>query len=309
MFWKTRSKAGISLTFNMLSGIINVNKPGGFTSHQIVSRLRKILGIKQVGHTGTLDPLAVGVLPVCTGKATRIIEYLDTSKAYRAYILLGVKTDTYDTEGRVLQKSPVKPDPEKINEYLDGFLGTIKQIPPMYSAVHYKGKRLYEYARKNIEIEDIPAREVIINAIELVEIQNPDAENPVLVVDIDCSGGTYIRSIAHDLGEKLGYGCCLENLIRTRSGKFYLEDSLSLEQIEGYAQKGEVEKFLIHPGKVLDFEVIEIDREQKDRIKNGQSLVTAAHHEEKLIQLVFEDNLAAIAEVKEDKIKPVKVFC
>lgn len=270
--------------------------------------MRKILGIKRIGHTGTLDPLAIGVLPICVGKATRIIEYLDTSKAYRAYILLGVKTDTYDTEGEVLQKTPVKPDLDKIKVYFKEFLGDITQVPPMYSAVHYKGKRLYEYARKNIEIKDIPARKVTINAVNPVEVQNPDSENPVLVVDIDCSGGTYIRSIAHDLGEKLGYGCCLENLTRTSSGKFSLKDSFTLEQIEEYTQKGELEKFLIHPEKVLDFEVLEIDKAQRDRIKNGQSLNIVNHQESKLVQLIFEDNLAAIAEIKEDKIKPLKVF-
>ncbi len=293
----------------MLSGIINVNKPKGYTSYQVVSRLKKILGIKQIGHTGTLDPLAVGVLPICTGKATRIIEYLDSSKAYRAYILLGIKTTTYDTEGKILEKILIKPDIDKIKDYLQEFKGRITQTPPMYSAVHYKGKRLYEYARKNIEIKDIPTRQVIINTIRLIDIEKIDTENPVLVVDIDCSGGTYIRSIAHDLGEKLGYGCCLENLTRLKSGKFRLEDSLTLEQIEEYYKKGEIEKFLINPADVLDLEVLKIDCEQKSRIKNGQSLFFEEQRAQGMIQLVYEDSLAAIAEVIENRIRPVKVFC
>lgn len=292
----------------MLNGIINVNKPTGLTSHQVVSRLRKILGIKQIGHTGTLDPLAVGVLPVCTGKFTRIIEYLDTSKAYRAYILLGVETDTYDMEGKILEKTPVKPDIEKIKEKLQDFQGEITQIPPMYSAVHYKGKRLYEYARKNQEVKDIPQRRVTINEIKLVEIQNKETENPVIVVDIDCSGGTYIRSIAHDLGKKLGYGSCLQNLTRTRSGKFTLDDSLELEQIEEYYKKGEITKFLIQPESILDLEVYKIDSAQRERVKNGQSLIIEGQEKEKLVQLIYDNSLAAIARIADHKIKPVKVF-
>jgi len=293
----------------MLNGIINVNKPKGCTSHKVVSRIRKILGIKKVGHTGTLDPLAVGVLPVCTGKATRIIEYLDTSKAYRAYMLLGVRTDTYDLEGEVIGKKPVKPDISQIEEYLKEFKGEITQIPPIYSAIHYKGKRLYEYARKNIKIEEIPTRKVTINNITLLDVENPKSENPVIVVDIDCSGGTYIRSIAHDLGEKLGYGCCLKDLIRTRSGKFRIEDSLTLEQVEEYRQKGETDKFLTPPEKVLELEVMEINEEGRNRIKNGQNLSLPNQEGERLVQLVYNHNLAAIARVKEEEIKPVKVFC
>ncbi len=302
-----RNRADISSTFNMLNGIINVNKPGGFTSHQVVNRLRKILGMKKIGHAGTLDPLAVGVLPVCTGKATRIIEYLDTSKAYRAYILLGVETDTYDIEGKIQRKISVNLDIERIKSYLQEFKGEITQIPPVYSAVHYKGRRLYEYARKNIEIKNIPARQVIIDNIELVDIKRINTENPILVVDIDCSAGTYIRSIAHDLGVKLGYGCCLENLTRTRAGNFRLEESLTLEQIENYYRRGEVFQFLINPVEVLGFEVVEIDREQRDKLKSGQGLMLSGL-KEGMAQLVFKSSLVSVAEISGNFVKPVKVF-
>ncbi len=295
----------------MLSGIINVNKPKGSTSHQAVSKLRKILQIRQIGHTGTLDPLATGVLPICIGKAARIIEYLDTSKAYRASVLLGVSTDTYDVDGEIIDKKPVKLDIEKIKAFLQEFKGEITQTPPIYSAVHYKGKRLYEYARKNIEVADIPERKVVINNIKLVDIENPDSENPVLIVDIDCSGGTYIRSIAHDLGEKLGYGGCIQNLIRTRSGKFRIEDSLTLEQTEEFYKNNEIEKFLLPAGAFLDFEVLEINEEQKNRIKNGQGIYVEEKKQPKgkLVQLVYENKLAAIAKVEEKNILPAKVFC
>ncbi|HSA06641.1 MAG TPA: tRNA pseudouridine(55) synthase TruB [Candidatus Gastranaerophilales bacterium] len=294
----------------MITGIININKPKGITSQDVVSKLRKILKIKQIGHTGTLDPLATGVLPMCIGKATRIIEYLDTSKSYRAYILLGVETDTYDMEGEILKKQPIIPDKEQIESCLQEFKGEITQIPPIYSAVHYKGKRLYEYARKNIEITDIPERKVTINDIKLLSIEKMDSENPALVVDIDCSGGTYIRSIASDLGKKLGYGCCLENLTRTGSGNFRIEDSLTLEQVEEYFSKNEPEKFIIPPERVLGLERVIIDQDQKNKIKNGLCLsIEKFYPEKKLIQLIFEDSLSAIAEAEGNKIKPLKVFC
>ncbi len=285
----------------MLFGIINVNKPEGLTSHQVVSKLRKTLGIKQVGHTGTLDPLAVGVLPVCAGKATRLVQYLDTSKAYRAFILLGVETDTYDIEGNVIEQKTVEPDKEQIAGLLEGFKGETTQTPPVYSAVHYKGKRLYEYARKNIEVKDIPQRQIIINDIRLVSI-----ENSVAVVDIECSGGTYIRSIAHDLGEKLGYGACLKNLTRTRSGKFRLEDSFTLPEIENSPP----EKFLIPPQNVLDLEIMEITGEQKNEICKGKSIrADRAFSRAKPIQLVYKGVLLSIACPEDSVIKPVKVFC
>ncbi len=294
----------------MLTGVINIDKPKGFTSHQVVSRLRKLLNIKQVGHTGTLDPLATGVLPICVGKATKIIEYLDTSKAYRAYIILGIETDTYDMEGQILEQKPATIDLTEIKKFLNDFKGEITQTPPIYSAIHHKGKRLYEYARKNIEVADIPTRKVLINSIELIETQETETKNPVIVVDIDCSGGTYIRSIAHDLGEKLGYGASLKDLTRTKSGSFLLEDSFTLEKIEEYCQKGEVEQFLLPPQNVLNFEAIEINQEQRDKIKNGQSIDDSKNRENgKFVQLICEDHLAAIAKVMENKIKPVKVFC
>lgn len=292
----------------MLCGIINVNKSKGYTSHQVVSRLRKILNIKKIGHTGTLDPLAAGVLPVCAGRFTRVIEYLNTSKSYRAYFLLGVKTDTYDIEGTIIDQKAVIPDYETIKKNLNEFIGEIEQTPPMYSAVHYKGKRLYEYARKNIEIDELPKRKVKIKDIRFVDIQNQYGENPVIIVDIDCSGGTYIRSIANDLGEKLGYGCCLKDLIRTSSGKFLLKDSFTLEQIEEYVNRGDIEKILINPVEMIDLEVIEISFEQVEKIKNGQSYILEGNKKEGFFQLVFENRLAAIAEFKDKKIKPVKVF-
>ena len=304
-------------------GIINVNKPKGFTSHDVVAKLRKILNINQIGHTGTLDPMATGVLPVCVGKATKIIQYLESSKAYRAFIKLGVKTDTYDMEGQILEKIPVTLNIEEVKKHLECFKGEITQTPPIYSAVHYKGKRLYEYARKNIEINDIPTRKVTINSIEwIASSQAPrnddksleDSENPVLIIDIDCSEGTYIRSIAYDLGEKLGCGACLSGLIRTKAGRFTLEKTHTLEEIESLYQTGDFDKFLVNPVEILPLEIFEIDEILLEKIKKGQSfsngqiLSYAQDDNKSLLQLVYKNKLAAIARFEDNVIKPVNVF-
>lgn len=300
-----------------LFGIINVNKPKGFTSHDVVAKLRKILNTKQIGHTGTLDPMATGVLPVCIGKATKIIQYLESSKAYRAFIKLGIKTDTYDMEGKILKEVPVKISTEKAIEFLNKFKGEITQTPPIYSAVHYKGKRLYEYARKNIELTDIPTRKVIINSIELIEIAEKDTDNPVLVVDIDCAEGTYIRSIASDLGENLGCGACLSGLIRTKAGKFILQESQTLEEIEILKNTDDLNKIFTNPVNILPLKIFDIDELLLEKIKNGQHFsvellpsFTADLMLDKsdLIQLVYKNKLAAIARIEDNKIKPVNVF-
>lgn len=289
-------------------GIINVNKTKGMTSHDVVSKLRKILGIKQIGHTGTLDPMAVGVLPCCIGGATKIIPYLESSKAYKAYIKLGITTSTYDTEGDILEKKLVNLDLERINECLNDFKGEIEQTPPIYSAVHYKGKRLYEYARKNIEIPDIPTRKVTINLIELMNIPDKNAENPVLIVNIDCSEGTYIRSIAYDLGNKLGCGAHLSYLARTRAGKFTVENAFTLDEIQDFHANGNSDNFLINPITVLPLEIINVDESMLPKIKNGQSFAAPEQFKQKNIQLVFENRLAAIACLEDNMIKPIKVF-
>jgi len=289
-------------------GIINVNKPKGFTSHDVVNKLRKIFKIKQIGHTGTLDPMAVGVLPVCIGKATKIIQYLESSKAYRAFIKLGIKTDTYDMEGEILEKIPVNLNIEKVKKYLEEFKGEITQTPPIYSAVHYKGKRLYEYARNNIEVTDIPTRKVTINLIDLIDISEKNSENPVLIVDIDCMEGTYIRSIAYDLGEKLGYGACLSGLIRTKAGRFLFEDAHTLKEIESFYQTGDFNKFLINPVEILPLEIFEIDETLLDKIKNGQHFSVERAFKSNLLQLVYKNKLAAIARFEDNIIKPMNVF-
>jgi len=294
-----------------LFGIINLNKPAGITSHDAVQKIRRILKIKQVGHSGTLDPFAHGVLPIFIGKATKLIQYLDTSKVYRAYIRLGISTDTFDSEGKILQKQPVKVDMDKISNAIASFRGEITQTPPMHSAVHYKGKRLYEYARNNIQIEDIPQRQVTVNSIKLIEINDEASENPIITVDIDCSGGTYIRSIANDLGNLLGYGAYLENLERTKSGKFLIKDSLNFEQIEKASEEGKIEGILINPLEVLDLVQIEINKEEFSKIQKGQFIGLPDNidlEEEQTVLLVSENKTLAVAFVKENTICPRNVF-
>lgn len=300
-----------SLVSGNLFGIINVNKPVKFTSHDVVSKLRKILNIRQIGHTGTLDPLAVGVLPVCIGKATRIIQYLEGSKAYRAYVKLGIRTNTYDADGEIIEDNSVNLDLQRIQDALKEFQGEITQKPPIYSAVHYKGKRLYEYARANIEVEDIPERNVHINSIELLDILNKDSDHPTLIVDIDCSGGTYIRSIANDLGDILGYGASLDSLIRTKSGRFTIDKSHSLEEIQEFFRSGRLNEILINPVDVINLERVSITEDQINKVTKGQYIKIC--DENKLaniekIQLIYENKLIAIARIEEDKAFPINVF-
>lgn len=300
-----------SLVSGNLFGIINVNKPVKFTSHDVVSKLRKILNIRQIGHTGTLDPLAVGVLPVCIGKATKIIQYLEDSKAYRAYIKLGIRTNTYDADGEIIEDNSVNLDLQRIQDALKEFQGEITQKPPIYSAVHYKGKRLYEYARANIEVEDIPERNVHINSIELLDILNKDSDHPTLIVDIDCSGGTYIRSIANDLGDILDYGASLDSLIRTKSGRFTIDKSHSLEEIQEFFRSGRLNEILINPVDVINLERVSITEDQINKVTKGQYIKIC--DENKLaniekIQLIYENKLIAIARVEEDKAFPINVF-
>lgn len=211
-------------------GFINLNKPAGFTSHDCIAKLRKLLNTRKIGHGGTLDPAATGVLPIAVGKATRLLQFLPEPKAYRALIRLGVTTDTDDLEGDVIQSvEKVDLESAQIDACLNTFLGTIEQVPPIYSAIKKNGKKLYELARKGEEIVVQP-RTIHISKIELININIADFYE--LEVNIECSPGTYIRAIARDLGKMLGVGGTLAGLIRTESCGMYLEDSITFEQIE-----------------------------------------------------------------------------
>ena len=208
-------------------GILVIDKPAGPTSHDVVDRVRRIFGQRKVGHTGTLDPLATGVLPLLLGRATKLSQHLTgTGKAYRTTVRLGTETSTLDAAGEVLREAAVEVSEDQVREALEAFRGDIEQIPPMHSAKHHKGKRLHELARKGIEVERDPVK-VRIDELDVVEMELPD-----VVLDLRCSAGTYVRVLAQDLGRALG--CCgyMAALRRTQAGPFTLEDAVSQDALE-----------------------------------------------------------------------------
>lgn len=224
----------------MMDGIINVYKEKGYTSHDVVAKMRGILRMKKIGHTGTLDPEAEGVLPVCLGKGTKLCDMLtDKTKTYRAVLLLGQETDTQDTSGQVTAAYPVEVTPRQVTEAANSFLGVYMQIPPMYSALKVNGKKLYELARAGKEIER-QARPV-----EILDIRVEHVELPRVTMSVTCSKGTYIRTLCYDIGRKLGCGGCMEALLRTRVDRFCLEDSLKLSEIEALRDSGEIERYVM----------------------------------------------------------------
>lgn len=281
-------------------GFLNVNKPIGITSHDVIYALRKITKIKQIGHTGTLDPLACGVLPIAIGKASRLIEYLEEDKAYIAQIDFGKISDTYDTEGVVEFFSDKKIKKEDIVEKLSFFSGEIEQIPPAFSAVHYKGKRLYELARNGNIPDDIPKRKVVIDCAELIEF---DEITQTAKIKIACSRGTYIRSIVNDLGMMLETGAVMSGLVRTKSGKFLLENSIRLEDLKSIE---DVQSNLINPLDVLPFNCYNLTEVEYEKINHGQGL--CANNPVGMTILMYDSKIAAIALQSENQLKVKKVF-
>ncbi len=283
-------------------GFLNVYKPAGMTSHDVVAVLRHITGIKQIGHTGTLDPFAEGVLPVCIGKATRLIEYLNDDKAYIGTVQLGSSTTTFDIEGEIVNSSDKKVDLEVIEKNLELFRGNIEQLPPIYSAIKVKGKKLYEYAREGKEVE-IKPRKVNISRLE---IKNFDKEKQQLSLIIECSKGTYIRSIANDLGERLETYGHLIKLVRIKAGDFNVEDSVQLKSLDS---KEKVEENLIYPSKKLNLPTYELTDEEKIKVSNGMALtITNPQGEFSPIKLMYKGELAAIGKNVQNQLKCEKVF-
>jgi tRNA pseudouridine55 synthase len=258
----------------MTSGVLVIDKPRGWTSFQVVARVRRLAGEKRVGHAGTLDPLATGVLPVCLGTATRLVEYLaDATKEYRASVHLGATSPTYDAEGPIQQVVPVDqlPDTATVAGALAQFRGPQQQLPPMHSAVQQGGKRLYDLARQGIEVERQP-RPVTIYRLELLAYTAP-----VLELLVECSKGTYIRSLAHDLGETLGCGAYLAGLVRTRHGPFRLADAVTMTDLEAGATAGRLTEIL-RPADVLlaKWPRVDLDAEAARRVGQGQPLAYPA---------------------------------
>ena len=284
-----------------LFGFLNIYKPKGMTSFDVVARLRRVTKIKQIGHTGTLDPFAVGVLPICIGKSTRLIEYLDDDKEYLATVQFGKDTDTYDLDGTVTNTYDKKITQEDLISILDDFRGEIEQLPPIYSAIKVNGKKLYEYARNGEEVE-IKPRKVFISKLELESFDYEKQEATILV---GCSKGTYIRSIAYDIGQKLDCGGYLTALERTKAGLFNKEHSIPLEN---FSEISDVMTNLVNPLDVLSLPKVELNDIEKERVNHGMAIYNRGFKNSDIVILVYGGRIHAIGMVKENQILVKKVF-
>ena len=246
-------------------GIIIMNKPKGGSSHKCVGVVRKAMNMKKVGHTGTLDPEASGVLPILIGTATRAAEFLTAEdKRYKATILLGTRTDTLDMAGTVLEENPVTVTEEDVRTAVSSFVGEISQIPPMYSAIQVNGQRLYHLARQGIDVER-EARNITIFSIDIEDISLP-----YVTINVHCSKGTYIRTLASDIGDKLGCGGCISELCRTASGEYSIENSITPEELLKLAEEGRADEVIIPIDTAFSqYGAIRLDKAKADRVKNG----------------------------------------
>lgn len=258
----------------MYNGIINVYKEKGFTSHDVVAKLRGILKQKKIGHTGTLDPDAVGVLPVCLGCGTKLCDMItDRNKIYEAVLLLGIDTDTQDISGKVLRKYEnldemrLKASDEEIKNVMTGFVGPYEQLPPMYSAIKVNGRKLYEIAREGKEIER-KVRQVHIYSVEILNMQFPRIK-----FRVECSKGTYIRTLCKDIGDKLGIFGCMEELLRVKAGPFRIEDAMTLGEIEAAVEAGSIHNRIVPVEKMFeDYQQIDVCPESDKILFNGNPL-------------------------------------
>ncbi|MEC1021624.1 tRNA pseudouridine(55) synthase TruB [Bacillus paralicheniformis] len=303
----------------MYNGVLLLHKPVGMTSHDCVMKIRKLLKTKKVGHTGTLDPEVSGVLPICVGRATKIVEYLtEKSKTYDAEVTLGCSTETEDQTGEVTEKKPVlaPPDEQTVQSVLRSLEGTIEQVPPMYSAVKVGGKKLYEYARAGIEVER-PKRTITIHHIELTSEIRHEGDKARFRFVVTCSKGTYVRTLAVTIGEKLGYPAHMSNLVRTASGPFPLDECLTFEDVEGLIADGTLSEKLVPIERALDHlpKWIISDTLAK-KVENGAVLETPGSFS----HLTSEDRIAVFTEAgrctavyyphptKTGLLKPAKVL-
>lgn len=298
----------------MMTGILIVNKSKGKTSHNVVSKIRKKLNIKKVGHTGTLDPLATGVLPICIGKATRISDYImEQGKSYIATLEFGKSTTTYDIEGEIVNISDKCIFSEdEINSKLKLFLGEIEQTPPIYSALKVDGKKLYEYAREGKEVK-IKPRKVTIYDIKLLELDGAIAK-----IEVSCSKGTYIRSLIHDLGINLGSFAHMTNLIRTRVGRFNIENSIDLDEMESLDLEFILSKVVPIKDSLYNLGFIEISDNTniRSRLISGQKinilkLTTKESNfiEDKDISILINGEFIGIGKITQNILKMEKVLC
>lgn len=292
------------------SGVINIYKEAGYTSHDVVAKLRGILKQKKIGHTGTLDPQAQGVLPVCLGKGTKLCDLLaDHDKEYEAVLRLGITTDTQDMEGNVLQESSVQVSEEEVRTCILSFQGEQMQVPPMYSALKVNGKKLYELAREGKVVER-KARPVTFHKIEVLWMELPKVK-----IRVQCSKGTYIRTLCNDIGEKLGCGGCMEELLRTRVERFALEDAVKLDEVQKAMEEGTVDSLILPVDRIFDQYPTAKTTTQGDLlVHNGNWLFSELLQEEPEIESGYvrvydsEDTFIGLFEKKTDQLVPVKMF-
>lgn len=292
---------------NVVSGVLVVDKPIGLTSHDVVQIIRRGTGIRRAGHTGTLDPRASGVLVVLIGPAVRLSEYVSASdKRYQATIRLGSSTDTYDSEGTVTGSHPVEGiTEEQFNEVLQKFVGEIEQVPPPYSAVKVHGKKAYDFAREGEEV-DLQPRKIHVYSLDILEWAPPEA-----VIDVYCSSGTYVRSLANDLGNQLGCGAHLIGLRRTKSGKFTLRDAVPLRRLQEAFVAGTWYKNLIPAAEALaDWPMVELDGDQVELIRHGHRVPADPEMTGWARGVSEQGDLVALLQVDEEahEWQPRKVF-
>ena len=292
---------------NIVSGVLVVDKPIGLTSHDVVQIIRRGTGIRRAGHTGTLDPRASGVLVVLIGPAVRLSEYVSASdKRYQATIQLGRSTDTYDSEGTVIKATPVENiSEEQFNEILQSYVGEIQQVPPPYSAVKVKGKKAYEMARKGKPV-DLEPRIINVFNLEILEWAPPE-----VVIDVYCSSGTYVRSLANDLGDSLGTGAHLIGLRRTKSGQFTLRDAVSLRRLKESFDAGDWYQFLIPAADALgDWPMIELNPDEVELVRHGHRIPAEPDASDWVRGLSQQDDLVALLEhdPETSEWQPRKVF-
>lgn len=280
-----------------MDGIINVYKPAGMTSHDVVNKMRRIAGTKKVGHTGTLDPDAEGVLPVCINRATKVADMLTFSdKRYTASFKLGIVTDTYDIGGNVISQCDACVTKEQIENTISSYIGEIEQIPPMYSAIKIGGKKLCDLARKGIEIERKP-RNIKIYSINLI-----DVKDDTFTIDVSCSKGTYIRSLGYDIGQTLGCGAVMTKLIRTQSSVFKIENSVLLDDINSENYKD----FMISPDSLFDCDSIVVKDNALKKILNGNSVAMNGLNDGKEYKVYDDKGVFLCLSVAENNVLKVK---
>ncbi len=289
----------------MYNGIINIYKEKGFTSHDVVAKLRGILKQKKIGHTGTLDPDATGVLPVCLGSGTRLCDMLtDKTKEYEAVMLLGITTDTEDSSGEVLTRQEVNATEAEVINSIKSFIGEYNQVPPMYSAIKVDGRKLYELAREGRIIERKP-RPVIINSIQIISM-----DLPRITIKVECGKGTYIRSLCRDIGEQLGCGACMEKLIRTRSGNFRIEAAHTLGEIEKFVCDNTIDDVIFPVDSVfMEYPSVNVTGRNAVLVSNGNKFPADSDMPSGMVRVYRGECFAGVYEACRDGFyKPVKMF-